>query len=1810
MKTTLRALLASALLLLTFAATAQAQSVKVLVFHGPPDATSAAGTDAIKALGTANDFGVDEATAATDINPTNLEKYRAVVFLNTAGDLLNAEQEAALQQFVQAGNGFLGIGSAAQGESGTFFDGLIGARPTAGSPTATTSQLVVPGDRVHPATKDLPLLWTRSDVWYQWSSRVTGNVHVVARYRAPNAPAGDATKDTGDTDTPISWCRDYRGGRSFYTGMGRTAAAYGEADFKKHLLGALQWTSGLTRGNCKATINANYKGTKIMSAGLESTGLATSGESHGIATANNGWMIYIGRGNCRTDAERGSLLGLSTLAKTLDHANPNVGIGCGSVHIYDPAASNGTENSGITLAGKLAVYGDGGTNSEQTSGSDHKMEYGLLGIAPSPDFSTTGHIYLQYFPSFNPASTPPGLGADRRASKMSRPRISRFTINLQTKKLDLKSEVRIFEYDAQIYSCCHVGGGMGFDSKGDLYVTTGDTNSSQGSNGYSGNNPTAKCPMGTAPFNPVSANCGPLNFSYQDARRTAGNTNDYNGKMLRIKPIPTLPDGVQPTVGVGTTYDIPGADAPNGPNLFKGDETGCKDPLVTSCTRPEIYAMGLRNPSRLSIDPKTDIPYTAWVGPDAGAPSRTEGPSTYENAAQITHAGNYGWPYCMGNKQPYRDRLDGGALRTDSPTGYKPGGPATGGTEGWYDCDNLRNDSPNNTGLVVFPHQTNTGADAGKVRGNNLWYSRGNPGSNNGCPDFPRPRGAGSAPDYGATPTSLCPYAQDNGMTIMDGPVYRYNATATDNSKRWPDYWDGRWFLHNNGGPSIKHGLLLDPATAGTGGLPVYADSLRDTLTWSSGSYMDSKFGTDGALYVQTYDGFFTAGPGVSIYRYDYIGGAATPNAAPRGVPIGGFEVRFSTGSSGGVSYQWDFGDGETSTEANPVHKYAEAKRYTAKLTVTYGDGGTDSNTVNVDVLAAADETAPTTSAAFNPATPGNGGTYTRPVTVTLTATDGTGGSGVDTTEYRVNGGEFQIYTAPITRSQPGDYTLEFRSKDITGNVEATKTVTFKIEVPDNCDTNLNDEFNGTALDAKWQVLRAAPTYRNFVDGRLRITVRNGDMIGGTATAQNVLLQDAPDGSWQATTKLDVSTLTTAGDQAGFVLWNSENPNTFAKITYISKGTTQQFEWVGTRNNVSQISTGPSIPARPSDAYLRLSSNGSGTYIAEGSTDGETWQQIAGPITDIGTPGTVKVGLKVSNTQDSTTRYAGFDYFRVDCSDKIAPTTTATLDKAAPDGKLGWYSTAPKITLTADDGVGDGVDKITYKVDGGASATYEGPFTVDGEGEHVVEYFAADKAENVESVKKVAFRVDGTAPETTATGELEDDESGPATVTLDTDDGDGSGSVLTEYRVDGGPWTTYESKDEQIFDGTAASLAQWKQAGAGQFNLMTDGSGGLDPVGGLGMLWYPKPYGDYKVKLQFREGQGTNGFSNGGVFVRFPNPEQSPRTDECAKTGSAATDNAWVAIFCGHEIQIYDGTDGETRKTGSVYTFDNNDIDEIGPAKPRGEWEDYEIKVVGQHFTISRNGEVIKEFENSPGKTSDRAGDPSTTLRQFAQGYIGLQNHGGADDIQYRDVRVEDLSPGARGVVEAKPFTVNGKGPHTIEVRSTDAAGNQEAKKTFDFEIGGETPPGSTDDGDDGGTPIQVPIVQQNPISPTLPPMAVSPATAAFGTVSSKISRATFAKTGVAVPISCTGAMDGSATLTVTSKVAKQLKLAKTTLASQAAKCYGPHSIKVSLKPSSSLAKALARKGGPKSVKLTLKVQMHVFGKAPQTLTKTITLKR
>jgi hypothetical protein len=214
-----------------------------------------------------------------------------------------------------------------------------------------------------------------------------------------------------------------------------------------------------------------------------------------------------------------------------------------------------------------------------------------------------------------------------------------------------------------------------------------------------------------------------------------------------------------------------------------------------------------------------------------------------------------------------------------------------------------------------------------------------------------------------------------------------------------------------------------------------------------------------------------------------------------------------------------------------------------------------------------------------------------------------------------------------------------------------------------------------------------------------------------------------------------------------------------------------------------------------------------------------------------------------------------------------------------------------------------------------------------------------------------------------------------------------------------------------IFDGTRDSLAKWEQAPGGSFTLQDDGS--IRSVGGLGMLWYAeKEFGDFSLRLQFRDARTDGGFSNSGVFVRFPDPriplDQRP-PDSCGTVGAARTQQAWVAIFCGQEIQMYDGPTGEPQKTGSVYNFQSLNLDQARPT-PAGVWNDYEVRVTGQHYTIIRNGVVINEFDNTPGKTSSRAGDPPTDLRQFLSGFIGLQNHGNSDLMEFRNVRVRNLN--------------------------------------------------------------------------------------------------------------------------------------------------------------------------------------------------------
>lgn len=82
--------------------------------------------------------------------------------------------------------------------------------------------------------------------------------------------------------------------------------------------------------------------------------------------------------------------------------------------------------------------------------------------------------------------------------------------------------------------------------------------------------------------------------------------------------------------------------------------------------------------------------------------------------------------------------------------------------------------------------------------------------------------------------------------------------------------------------------------------------------------------------------------------------GAVPPSASfvPEQSDIDYLSYTFANGSINATSYEWDFGDGNTSTEESPTHIYAEAAEYTVKLIATNAAGlATEFETV-IDIQA------------------------------------------------------------------------------------------------------------------------------------------------------------------------------------------------------------------------------------------------------------------------------------------------------------------------------------------------------------------------------------------------------------------------------------------------------------------------------------------------------------------------------------------------------------------------------------------------------------------------------------------------------------------------------------------------------------------------------------------------------------------------------------------------------------------------------------------------------------------------------------------
>ncbi|MFG3178960.1 PQQ-dependent sugar dehydrogenase [[Kitasatospora] papulosa] len=494
-----------------------------------------------------------------------------------------------------------------------------------------------------------------------------------------------------------------------------------------------------------------------------------------------------------------------------------------------------TDAAGTTkVAGRLNVY----THDEE----------GLQGVGVDPGFTTNRFVYLYYAPQLStPAGDAPANGSTADFAPFDGVnRLSRFVLRTDG-TLDTATEKKVLDVPASRGLCCHVGGDIDFDAQGNLYLSTGDDSNPFASDGYT--------PIDERPTR---------NPAY-DAQRSAGNTNDLRGKVLRIK------------VGADGSYTVPAG------NLFAPG---------TARTRPEIYAMGFRNPFRMTVDKPTGVVYLGDYGPDAGTASAARGPAGQVEFNRITKAGNYGWPYCTGRNDAYAD--------------YNFATSASGAA---FSCSAPRNTSPNNTGLTDLP------------AAQPAWI----------------PYDGGSVPEFGS-----------GSESPMGGPVYRYDAASTSPVK-FPESFDGDFFAGEFGRKWIKR---IEQAGDGTvqsvNAFPWQGTQVMDMAFGPDGALYVLDYGTgyfngdeNSAVYrIENVTGGRSPLAQVSADR--------TSGTSP-------LTVRFSSAGTSDpdgdpLTYAWKFGDGGTSTAAGPSHTYTANGQYTAELTVSDGTGRTATASVAVTV--------------------------------------------------------------------------------------------------------------------------------------------------------------------------------------------------------------------------------------------------------------------------------------------------------------------------------------------------------------------------------------------------------------------------------------------------------------------------------------------------------------------------------------------------------------------------------------------------------------------------------------------------------------------------------------------------------------------------------------------------------------------------------------------------------------------------------------------------------------------------------------------
>ncbi len=216
---------------------------RILVFSktaGFRHASIPHGQAALMQLGADNGIVVDTTEDAGFFSEEKLNRYGAVIFLSTTLDVLDDEQQVALQNFIRNGGGYVGIHAASDTEYGWPWYGRMVGGYFVGHPHIQQAKLDVV-DTSHPSTRHLPEEWIRTDEWYNFDY-VNPDVSVLVAIDESSYLVDG--QNPGDAYHPMSWYHEFEGGRVFYTALGHTTESFYEQDFLDHVWGGLRYVLG------------------------------------------------------------------------------------------------------------------------------------------------------------------------------------------------------------------------------------------------------------------------------------------------------------------------------------------------------------------------------------------------------------------------------------------------------------------------------------------------------------------------------------------------------------------------------------------------------------------------------------------------------------------------------------------------------------------------------------------------------------------------------------------------------------------------------------------------------------------------------------------------------------------------------------------------------------------------------------------------------------------------------------------------------------------------------------------------------------------------------------------------------------------------------------------------------------------------------------------------------------------------------------------------------------------------------------------------------------------------------------------------------------------------------------------------------------------------------------------------------------------------------------------------------------------------------------------------------------------------------